>query len=325
MSHSRLRLDIRGQRFGQLTAVQYAGVRYSPKGSAATYWTCRCECGSRKDYALGNLRGGKSRQCQECAIQKWRKAGCFAGKKHGKSGTPVYVKWCQLRLRSKKKLCQEWRDDFMAFYRSVGDPPSSLHRLYCLEGEIYGPGTAEWLTSVEYRAKVYAKLTGQPYAKVLEHFRNLTRARTYQLLNVARGNCPSCGRTADWHGEDVSCMCIQRQVWRCRLWIDRLIRRLAQEGMSRKEVASVFSISYYQVCSRFRRFGVSNRRSGRPSIPIPEDFVHDISTGKPTADLSQKYAVSANTIYRWINKLKLRQTYRLARKYLKLERYRNDL
>lgn len=63
----RLRMDVNGQVFGQLTAIEYVGRR-----NGAALWRCRCMCGEEKIVSLGCLRSGKTKSCGH-----WRGKGCI--------------------------------------------------------------------------------------------------------------------------------------------------------------------------------------------------------------------------------------------------------
>lgn len=50
--------DIRGCRFGSLTAVEYAGNR-----QGQYYWRCRCDCGRETEVRQSSLLSGKTKSC----------------------------------------------------------------------------------------------------------------------------------------------------------------------------------------------------------------------------------------------------------------------
>lgn len=52
-------LDLTGQRYGRLTAVEYTG-RYCGK---IRLWLCRCDCGQLCEVMLNNLRSGHTQSC----------------------------------------------------------------------------------------------------------------------------------------------------------------------------------------------------------------------------------------------------------------------
>lgn len=51
-------LDLTGQRFGKLVAIQRA-----PNRSGKTYWLCKCDCGAIKEIQTTHLRNGKTVSC----------------------------------------------------------------------------------------------------------------------------------------------------------------------------------------------------------------------------------------------------------------------
>ncbi len=54
----RARLDITGQRYGKLIALEI--VDFTKRG---TVWRCKCDCGNPKDVPLKDLRSGHTRSC----------------------------------------------------------------------------------------------------------------------------------------------------------------------------------------------------------------------------------------------------------------------
>ena len=62
---SRIR-DLAGQRFG-MWAVLCKGEKRGKSNSV--FWTCVCDCGTRKDVSGGSLRRGESTSCGRCKIK----------------------------------------------------------------------------------------------------------------------------------------------------------------------------------------------------------------------------------------------------------------
>ncbi len=56
--------SIKGQRFGMLKAISFAGY-FAPSLGAdrRAYWTCKCECGKVKRVQAAALKSGKTRSC----------------------------------------------------------------------------------------------------------------------------------------------------------------------------------------------------------------------------------------------------------------------
>lgn len=135
------RLDLTGQKFGKLTAVEFV-----PGGKSS--WRCRCECGEEPIVSTGNLRSGNSKSC-----------GCANGEQlHGLYGSPEY-----LAFRNAKNRCNRPQDvryehyggrgikfrfsSFAEFLDTIGRRPSSKFSLdrIDLDGH-YEPGNVRWAT-----------------------------------------------------------------------------------------------------------------------------------------------------------------------------------
>jgi hypothetical protein len=52
-------MDISGQQFEDLTAIEY----YGRDGSGKTWWLCRCECGRTKVCDISNVKSGFTSSC----------------------------------------------------------------------------------------------------------------------------------------------------------------------------------------------------------------------------------------------------------------------
>lgn len=52
------RIDISGQRFGKLVAIEFAYTK-----NKRTFWKCKCDCGNTVEVDLGSLRSGKTTSC----------------------------------------------------------------------------------------------------------------------------------------------------------------------------------------------------------------------------------------------------------------------
>jgi hypothetical protein len=62
------RIDITGQRYGRLVALERVASR--KRGQAM--WMFRCDCGVEKEIRLGNVRSGRTRSCgcwQRCRVR----------------------------------------------------------------------------------------------------------------------------------------------------------------------------------------------------------------------------------------------------------------
>lgn len=175
-------LDLTGQRFGRLTAIELRGR--SKSGNA--FWLCRCECGVEKIVVSGALRSGNTTSCR-CYH---REISGVHLKTHGRSRTKEHRIWCGMINRCTNprqphyhryggrgiKICQRWRESFEAFFEDMGLCPSPKHSLDRIDNDgDYAPGNVRWATYKEQRAnqrtkeqingeKIKAGRTGCPQA-----------------------------------------------------------------------------------------------------------------------------------------------------------------
>lgn len=85
-------------------------------------------------------------------------------KKHGMHGTAVYNAWRGMKKRCYSKsyqhfdlyggrgitVCEEWREDFLAFYKDMGEPPTPKHQLDRIDNDgNYTKENCRWVTSQE--------------------------------------------------------------------------------------------------------------------------------------------------------------------------------
>ena len=136
-------------KFGRLTVIE----RAENKGHYVA-WRCRCDCGTEKIVCGRALISGDTQSC-----------GCFHKEtaiKHGMSSTPIYNTWSNLKNRCLNPnsnhfknyggrgitVCDEWKDDFQAFYAYVsklphfGEDGYSLDRIDNNKG--YEPDNVRW-------------------------------------------------------------------------------------------------------------------------------------------------------------------------------------
>lgn len=143
------RKDLTGQKFGKLTIIEYA---YTDNYRRAI-WKCQCECGNIVEVRGDMLRNGNTKSC-----------GCLCTTHH-KSNTRLYHIWQQAKDRCYNKnnkdyqdyggrgidVCQEWKDDFTAFYNWAmenGYKENLTIDRIDFNGN-YGPSNCRWLTNLE--------------------------------------------------------------------------------------------------------------------------------------------------------------------------------
>jgi len=139
--------------FGRWTVLSEVGDK----------WPCRCECGAERAVNKSNLLSGKSKSCG-CQRDTIVAAVGRANKKHGMDGTPTYRAWVEMRRRCRASnrpdshlyagrgihVHPEWDASFEAFYRDIGERPSSKHSLDRINNSgNYEPGNVRWATGKE--------------------------------------------------------------------------------------------------------------------------------------------------------------------------------
>lgn len=151
--------DLTGQKFGRLMVIGRYGKYKFPSGQQQIIWLCECECGNKLKVFARNLKTGNTQSC-----------GCLRqdiGTKHGLWGSKVYKCWGNMLSRCFNPnmteykhwggrgitVCDEWRNDFKAFYDYVsklqhfGEKGYSLDRINN-DGN-YEPNNVRWATAKE--------------------------------------------------------------------------------------------------------------------------------------------------------------------------------
>ena len=151
-----IKLELTGQRFGKLVAIR-------PCGHAGTQvlWLCECDCGNTSTPRGTLLVTGKTKSCG-CRKGFHKHGMCLGGPK-----TPEYTTWIAMKRRcyytkhkSYKwyggrgiKICDEWKNDFQAFYDYMGprDITQSIDRIDN-DGN-YEPDNVRWVSKAENARK----------------------------------------------------------------------------------------------------------------------------------------------------------------------------
>lgn len=152
------REDLTGRKFGRLTVLSFAFRKKS-----AYYWNCVCECGTEKQIAVTNLIQS-TKSCGCWAKEVYKRDAKLRAWKHGLEGTKEYRAWQGMKNRCNPdsnagrsnyygrgiSVCDEWKNDFMAFYNHIGPAPSEKHSVDRIDNDRgYEPGNVRWATNKE--------------------------------------------------------------------------------------------------------------------------------------------------------------------------------
>lgn len=154
--------DLTDQRFGKLVVLSRA-----PSQGKGAFWNVRCDCGTEKILPASPLSRGHAKSCG-CGIAESNarraKHGAAARKKGGSNPNRAYIRWVSVRQRCTNPndvayhryggrgiiMHPEWAQDFTAFFRDVGEPPTSKHTLERINNDRgYEPGNVCWATRKE--------------------------------------------------------------------------------------------------------------------------------------------------------------------------------
>lgn len=142
------RLDLTGDRFGDLTVVKEVD-----RVGGQSRWLCQCDCGTESIVRLGNLRNGHTVSCGCRRSTSTTKSKT----KHGMYGTPTYKSWSGMLTRCLNKTNHKYPDyggrgiqvyeawkDFDAFFSYMGERPSGTTLGRIDNDGNYEPGNCEW-------------------------------------------------------------------------------------------------------------------------------------------------------------------------------------
>jgi hypothetical protein len=152
------RLDITGQRFGELVAIRIIGKTTDGR----LLWECQCDCGTVKSIPGTNLRKGITTSCG-CRLRWIQDSIGDRSLRHGaaKRGktTPEYRTWMHMRGRCGDQhdkeyhnyggrgisVCERW-NSFKIFLADMGPRPVGKYSIERLDvNGNYEPANCIWL------------------------------------------------------------------------------------------------------------------------------------------------------------------------------------
>lgn len=151
-------LDLTGEKYGKLTALK----RIPQEHTTICKWLCECDCGSKVEVSIANLRG-KGRHTKSCGCLR-KESAQLKDDYHGLTKTRCYKSWCKIKERCYNAkdqdyynygakgivMCDEWLNDFKNFYEYLGESPAKGYSVDRINSKgNYEPGNIKWSTTSE--------------------------------------------------------------------------------------------------------------------------------------------------------------------------------
>lgn len=153
-----------GQVFNRFTAINEC---VSDDGNRR--WEFKCSCGNVVAKRVSDVVRGVIKSCGCQLIESATTHGFFAGRHGNMRLMPypirkIYKAWVNMKDRCYNThykgyadyggrgivVCSEWRSDFPAFLKCIGDPPSPQHSVGRIETNgNYEPGNVRWETGIQ--------------------------------------------------------------------------------------------------------------------------------------------------------------------------------
>ena len=167
-------LDLKGQQYGFLSVVNFAGI--STGSRPERLWLCKCKCGAEITVRQNNLRSNHTKSCG-CHMKQ---TSAIINRKHGYTKTPTYIAWANMKGRCLNKnnknylnygdrgitVCAKWLNSFQAFIDDMGEKPGKGYSIERIDvNGNYEPSNCKWATTAEqnrnYRRNIYIEYNGR--------------------------------------------------------------------------------------------------------------------------------------------------------------------
>lgn len=152
-------IDMAGKQYGRWTVMAF-----DQRKSKASYWFCKCSCGTEKSINGQSLRRGLSRSCG-CLNDEVRPTNNLThGHTRNHEATPEYNCWLHIKSRCYREtnkcfhryggrgitVCDRWLESFENFLADMGERPSDGHSIDRIDPDgNYEPSNCRWATYQE--------------------------------------------------------------------------------------------------------------------------------------------------------------------------------
>jgi len=150
-----------GAKFGWLKVLEMSGIKVE-SGRKRPYCKCQCNCGNIVEIRVENLGRRKN---ESCGCYKKSGLSIWGEHLHGLTNTRLHATWNHMKQRcyNKKckaykdyggrgiKVCDEWINNFVAFYHWALISGYKEHLTIDVNGD-YTPYNCQWITIQEQQA-----------------------------------------------------------------------------------------------------------------------------------------------------------------------------